>query len=88
MFDAVLAGTANITIEPAERITLTDRRANLRITIRNGQPLPITVDLLLSAEKLRFHDGERLSRTLVPGDNEITVRVETLASGTPESQWP
>ena len=81
VFDAVLAGTANITIEPAERITLTDRQANLRITIRNGQPLPITVDLLLSAEKLRFSDGERLSRTLVPGDNEITVRVETLASG-------
>ena len=80
-FEAVLAGTANITIEPAERITLTDRQANLRITIRNGQPLPITVDLLLSAEKLRFSDGERLSRTLAPGDNEITVRVETLASG-------
>ena len=80
-FEAVLAGTANITIEPAERITLTDRQANLRITIRNGQPLPITVDLLLSAEKLRFSDGERLSQTLVPGDNEITVRVETLASG-------
>ena len=81
VFDAVIAGTANITIEPAERITLTDRQANLRITIRNGQPLPITVDLLLSAEKLRFPDGGRFSRTLVPGDNEITVRVETLASG-------
>ena len=81
VFDAVLTGTAGITVEPAERITLTDRQADLRITIRNGQPLPITVDLLLSAEKLRFVDGERSTRTLAPGDNEITVRVETLASG-------
>ncbi len=81
VFDAVLTGTAGITVEPAERITLTDRRADLRITIRNGQPLPITVDLLFSAEKLRFVDGERSTRTLVPGDNEIAVRVETLTSG-------
>ena len=81
VFDAVLAGTANLTIEPSDRITLTDRQANLLITIRNGQPLPITVDLLLSAEKLRFLDGNRLTQTLAPGDNEIMVRVETLASG-------
>ena len=81
VFDAVLTGTAGITVEPAERITLTDRQADLRITIRNGQPLPITVDLLLSAEKLRFPDGARSTRTLAPGDNEIAVRVETLATG-------
>ncbi len=81
VFEEVLTGTADITIEPAERITLTDRHADLRITVRNGQPLPITVELLLSAEKLRFVDGERFSRTLDPGDNEILVRVETLASG-------
>ncbi len=81
VFEEVLTGTADITIEPAERITLTERQADLRITIRNGQPLPITVELLLSAEKLRFVDGERFTRTLDPGDNEVLVRVETLASG-------
>ena len=81
VFEAVLGGTAHITVEPAERITLTDRQANLPITIHNGQPLPITVDLLFSAEKLRFIDGERFTRTLAPGDNEIAVRVETLSSG-------
>ena len=81
VFEEVLTGTADITIEPAERITLTDRRADLRITVRNGQPLPITVELLLSAEKLRFVNGERFTRTLNPGDNEIFVAVETLASG-------
>ncbi len=80
-FEEVLTGTADITIEPTERITLTDRQADLRIAVRNGQPLPITVELLLSAEKLRFVDGERFTRTLDPGDNEILVRVETLASG-------
>ncbi len=81
VFEVVLTGTADITIEPSERITLTDRHADLRITVRNGQPLPITVEFLLSAEKLRFVDGERFTRTLNPGDNEVLVRVETLASG-------
>lgn len=81
VFEEVLTGTADITIEPAERITLTDRQADLRITVRNGQPLPITVEFLLSAEKLRFVDGERFTRKLDPGDNEVLVRVETLASG-------
>lgn len=81
VFEEVLNGTADITIEPAVRITLTDRRADLRITVRNGQPLPITVEFLLSAEKLRFVHGERFTRTLDPGDNEILVRVETLATG-------
>ncbi len=81
VIDSVLAGTANITIEPLDRITLTDRQAELLITVHNGQPLPITVELLLSAEKLRFADGRRSTRTLAPGDNTISVRVETLASG-------
>lgn len=81
VFEEVLTGTDGITVEPTERITLTDRQADLQITVRNGQPLPITVELLLSAEKLRFPDGGRITRTLEPGDNEIVVRVEALASG-------
>ena len=81
IFDTILVGTSNISIEPSERITLTDRRATLSLTVRNGQPIPLNVDLLFSAEKLRFVGGERTSRTLQPGDNEVTMEVETLASG-------
>ncbi len=81
VFDAVLAGTAGLEIAPSERITLTDRRTDLPLTVVNRQPLPINVELLLSAEKLRFPDGDRLTLTLRPGETDLTIPVETLASG-------
>lgn len=77
----IVSGTANIRVAPTNRITLTDRQGEILVTVHNGQPLPINVDLLFSAEKLRFEDSQRLARTLVPGDNHIPVQVETLASG-------
>jgi len=73
--------SSGIEIGDSERITLTDRRTDLPLTIINGQQLPIRVELLLTAEKIRFPDGDRLSLTIEPGENELTVRVETLASG-------
>ena len=81
VFDAVLDGTSGLSVVPSERITLTDRQTDLPMTLRNAQPLPITVSLVLSAEKLRFPDGEQLTLVLDPGDNPRTIRVETLASG-------
>jgi uncharacterized protein DUF6049 len=81
VFDAVLAGTTGLEIAPSERITLTDRRTDLPLTVINRQPLPINVELLLSAEKLRFPDGDRLMLTLRPGETDLTIPVETLASG-------
>jgi Family of unknown function (DUF6049) len=81
VFDAVLAGTSGLEIAAGERITLTDRRTDLPLTVINRQPLPINVELLLSAEKLRFPDGDRLALTLRPGETDLTIPVETLASG-------
>ena len=81
VFDAVLAGTTGIEIAPSDRITLTDRRTDLPLTIVNNLPLPINVELLLSAEKLRFPEGDRLTLTLRPGERNLTIPVETLASG-------
>ena len=73
--------TSGIEIPEGERITLTDRRTDLPLTIVNGQALPVNVELLLAAEKIRFPDGDRLELTLAPGTTVITIPVETLASG-------
>ncbi|MEZ5246826.1 MAG: DUF6049 family protein [Acidimicrobiales bacterium] len=79
--DAVLELTSGIEIPASERITLTDRRTDLPLTIVNRQSLPLNVELLLTAEKIRFPDGERLELTLAPGETIVTIPVETLASG-------
>ena len=73
--------SSGIEIAGGDRITLTDRRTDLPLTIVNGQSLPLNVELLLTAEKIRFPEGDRLRLVLVPGDNAITIPVETLASG-------
>jgi hypothetical protein len=73
--------TSGIEIPEGDRITLTDRRTDLPLTIVNRQSLPLNVELLLTAEKIRFPDGDRLSLVLDPGENTITIPVETLASG-------
>lgn len=78
---AVRAGTDGLTVAQGDRITLTDRRTDLPITIVNGQPRPMNVTLHLAAEKLRFPDGDRLDLRLRPGDNAVVIAVETLASG-------
>ena len=79
--DDVRATTAGIGIPRSNRITLTDRRTDLPLTIVNNQPVPLNVELILSAEKLRFPEGERLTLRLRPGDNALVIPVETLASG-------
>jgi hypothetical protein len=79
--EAVVDLTSGIEIPAGERITLTDRRADLPLTIVNRQSLPVNVELLLSAEKIRFPDGDRLELTLDPGETVVTIPVETLASG-------
>ncbi|MFT5202571.1 MAG: hypothetical protein ACI9C1_001963 [Candidatus Aldehydirespiratoraceae bacterium] len=77
----VIESTSGLKIVPADRITLTDRRTDLPLTIINTQPVPLNVELVLSAEKIRFPDGERRTLRLRPGANPIVIPVETLASG-------
>jgi len=81
VFDAIDAGTRGIRVVEGDRVTLASRTADLPLLIRNEQTLPITVDLLLRSEKLRFPDGEHRIITLSPGDNHLTVRVEAPTSG-------
>jgi hypothetical protein len=77
----VIESTTGIEIVQVDRITLTDRRTDLPLTIINPQPVPLNVELVLSAEKIRFPDGERLTLRIRPGENPIVIPVETLASG-------
>jgi len=81
VFDAIDAGTRGIEVVEGDRVTLASRTADLPLLIRNEQTLPITVDLFLRSEKLRFPDGEHQIITLAPGDNFLTVRVEAPTSG-------
>ena len=78
---AVRELTTGIEIPTGDRITLTDRRTDLPLTVVNRQSLPLRVELLLTAEKIRFPDGARVELTLAPGETVVTVPVETLASG-------
>ncbi|MFQ5558642.1 MAG: DUF6049 family protein, partial [Acidimicrobiales bacterium] len=63
------------------RITLTSRRAEVPLTIVNGQAVPVTVALHLAAAKLDFPEGERREIVLTPGVNEVPIVVDTRASG-------
>lgn len=81
VLDDVVAGTTGIEVAPSDRVTLTDRRTELPFTIINRQPVPLNVDVVLSAEKLRFPNGDELSLRLRPGANDLLIEVETLASG-------
>lgn len=81
VFRTVIESTAGIEIVRVDRITLTDRHTDLPLTIINRQPVPLNVELVLSAEKIRFPEGERRNLRLRPGENTIVIPVETLASG-------
>ncbi len=81
VFDAISKGTQGITVIEGGRVTLASRTADLPLRIRNDQSLPITVNMFLSSEKLRFPNGDHLTITLAPGDNALTVTVEAITSG-------
>lgn len=73
--------TTGFEILDGDRITLTDRRTDLPLTIVNEQSVTRKVEMVLTAEKIRFPAGDRLELELAPGENSVTIPVETLASG-------
>ena len=74
-------GMAGIELVERGRISITERSAELPITIVNGQSLPITVAVELDAEKISFPEGDRQLETLDPGENEVLISIEARASG-------
>ena len=81
VFVAVADRTAGFEVVSGGRITLATRTAELPLTLGNDQPLPITVVIRLSAEKIRFPDGDELTLSLESGVTVLAIPVETLASG-------
>ncbi len=81
VFDAVATGISGFEVLDASRITLATRGADVPITLRNAQSLPITVDFRVSSDKLRFPDGEQQQLVLEPGLTELIIPVETAATG-------
>ena len=80
-FNLVLEGAADFTVLESSRITLATRSATLPVEIRNDQNLPINVIVRITSDKLRFPDGEEQRLVLEPGINELSIPVETVASG-------
>jgi hypothetical protein len=79
--DRIESGFLGIELVDSGRITITSRRAELPLVIRNDQTLPIRVALALSAEKVDFPGGDRQIMVLQPGDNPVSLEVHALASG-------
>ena len=62
-------------------ITVTERRADLPVTLVNDRPTPVTVALELTSDGLEVTPGARPVFTLAPGRNDLAVPVEADASG-------
>ncbi len=81
VFDTIAEGISGFEVLDTSRITLASRRADVPISIRNTQPLPITVNVRVSSDKLRFPGGEQQQIVLEPGLRELIIPVETASSG-------
>ncbi len=79
--DTVDASTAEVRIVDTGRVTLTAHRAPVPLTIANDHSLPLTVQIDLAADKLRFPEGDSRIVVLEPGLNELSVLVDAPGSG-------
>lgn len=80
---SVDAGLQSVTVDEPNRITLTSRRADLPITILNGQGLPLNVAIQIDSTSvdLDTREGEPFLTTLQPGPTEVDLPVHVRAAG-------
>ena len=71
--------TTAVTV-PAEGVTLTSRSGSVPITLQSTSPLPLTVLVHLSSQRLRFPSGDLL--TVVVRQPTTTLRVSVVADTT------
>lgn len=81
VFATVVDGATDFEVLESERITLATRFADLPLTIRNEQPVPINVIVRLTSEKLRLSGGDELMLVLDPGRTDLVIPVESVGSG-------
>ena len=66
----------------AQTVTLTDRTADIPLTIDNQLDYPVDIRIVLTSAKLEFPDGNVRTVTLPPATpTQVDVRVESKASG-------
>lgn len=78
---AIAQGAAGVEFLPRGPITVTERSADLPVTLMNHRPAAVTVALELASDTIGFFHGERSVLTLEPGRNDLLVPVEAAASG-------
>lgn len=77
----VTQGVTGVELLGRGPITVTERRAELPVTLLNDRPTPVTVALELASGSLEVTPEARPVFTLAPGRNDLSVPVEAAASG-------
>ena len=77
----VAEGTGGIVVAAAGRFTITESTAEIPLTVVNGQPVPVTVALEFTSDKIGFPDGDRRVVILEPGRNNLSLDIEAAGSG-------
>ena len=81
---AVAQGTTGVEFLGRGPITVTERRAELPVTLVNNRSAAVAVALELAADGIDLAGDERPVFTLEPGRNDLSVPVEATASGRTE----
>ena len=81
---AVVQGTTGVEFLGRGPITVTERSAELPVTLVNNRSAAVAVALELAADGIDLAGGERPVFTLEPGRNDLSVPVEATASGRTE----
>lgn len=73
---------AGVAVPSGQRVTLTGRSGRIPLSLENTLDYPITIDVVLTSEKLEFPEGNTVPVTIDPlSTTRIEVPVETRASG-------
>ena len=81
---AVALGTTGVEFLGRGPITVTERSADVPVTLVNNGSAPVTVALALASDRIYLAGGERPVFTLEPGRNDLSVPVEATTSGRTE----
>lgn len=73
--------TEGIVAPEQAAVTLTARKGQIPVVVRNDLDQPVDVAVRLQSEKLEFPDGDSMVTTLPPGESRLEFTVSTRASG-------
>jgi len=73
---------AGVAVPSGQRVTLTGKSGRIPLSLENTLDYPITIQVVLTSEKLEFPEGNTVPVTIDPlSTTRIEVPVETRASG-------